>query len=155
MCSNWDPNVPVPSGSQYTITINTQLPIYLIVAMTGIGGIAALEAFISKENIQHLLAKNGYTGTIQNYKTNIDWWGTKITISFTASSPPVTLILYVALAALAVIGLYIIYMTVNIIAGPSSGPGGQVVKTGIGIFLIGAGALALYYIYKKVGGKKK
>ncbi len=155
ICSNWDPNTPVPSGSQYKITINTQIPIFLIAALTGLNGIQDIENMVSQQNIQNLLKTKGYNGTITNYKANIDWWGTTITISFTATSPPVALVLYVILAALAVLGLYFIYMTINIIAGPGAGPGGQVVKVGLGIFLLGAGAFGLYYIYKNVRGKKK
>ncbi len=45
-------------------------------------------------------------------------------------------------------------MDIQVIFG-GSGPGSEVAKIGLGIFLIGAGIFGLYYIAKKIGGKKK
>jgi len=155
ICSNIPLDQVPPSGSQYQITINTNLPLIVIFSLTGISGIASFYAMTSQSEFQAQLKAHGYNGTISNYKVNIpSLFDSKVYISFTASSPPVTLILYVILALLSVIAIYFISMDIQVIFG-GSGPGSEIAKTGFGIFLIGAGLFGLYYIAKKIGGKKK
>ena len=154
VCSNIPLDQVPPNGSQYQITINTNLPLIVIFTLTGISGVASFYAMISQENFQNELKKQGYNGTISNYKVNIpSLFDNKVYISFTASSPMPQLIAYVILALLVVIGIYFISMDIQVIFG-GSGPGSEVAKTGFGIFLIGAGIFGLYYLAKK-GGKKK
>ena len=155
ICSNIPLDQAPPSNSQYNITINTNLPLIVIFSLTGISGIASFYSMISQSEFQAQLKAHGYNGTITNYKVNIpSLFDSKVYISFTASSPPVTLILYVILALLSVIAIYFISMDIQVIFG-GSGPGSEIAKTGFGIFLIGAGLFGLYYIAKKIGGKKK
>ncbi|MEM1724341.1 MAG: hypothetical protein QXW71_00985 [Thermoplasmata archaeon] len=144
---------PVPSGSQYEITINTKIPIYLIAILTGIGGIATIEAMISQQNIQNLLKQNGYNGQISNYKTDIDWWGNTIKISFTATSPWVYIVgIAIILGLTAIIG-YLVYMTINVISkNPAMSVGFGALEIGLGAVLIGGTAYMLYNMLKK---KKK
>jgi hypothetical protein len=126
----------------------------VIFSLTGISGIASFYAMTSQSEFEAQLKAQGYYGTITNYKVNIpSLFDSKIYISFTASSPPVTLILYVILALLSVIAIYFISMDIQVIFG-GSGPGSEVAKIGLGIFLIGAGIFGLYYLIKK-GRKKK
>ena len=155
VCSNIPLDQIPPSNSQYNITINTNLPLIVIFSLTGISGVASFYAMISQQNFEAWLKKQGYNGTISNYKVNIpSLFDSKINITFTASSPPVTLILYVILALLSVIAIYFISMDIQVIFG-GSGPGSEVAKIGLGIFLIGAGIFGLYFLAKKIGGKKK
>ena len=155
ICSNIPLDQAPPSNSQYQITINTNLPLIVIFSLTGISGVASFYAMISQSEFEAQLKAHGYNGSINNYKVNIpSLFDSKIYISFMASSPPVTLILYVILALLSVIAIYFISMDIQVIFG-GSGPGSETAKIGLGIFLIGASIFGLYYLAKKIGGKKK
>ena len=155
ICSNIPLDQAPPSNSQYQITINTNLPLIVIFSLTGISGVASFYAMISQQNFQNELKKQGYNGTISNYKVNIpSLFDSKIYISFTASSPLPQLIAYIILALVVVIGIYFISIDIQVIFG-GSGPGSEIAKTGLGIFLIGAGIFGLYYLAKKIGGKRK
>jgi hypothetical protein len=155
ICSNIPLNQQPTPGSQYTITVNTSIPLIAVFALTGISGVAAFYTLTSQQNFEAQLKKQGYTGNITNYKVEIpSLLDSKFYIKFTASSPLPQLVAIAIIMLLAVIGLYIIYMIVDVVLGPASGApgggiGGTAIRIGLGIALIGGGLLGLYYLYKK------